>query len=70
MRQMRRTDEQKRADEFDLKLFRLISDAEYVPSSKPGARPSSQWIKIGMALREARPLVRAMMHDDDRWQTS
>lgn len=64
-----RTAEQKRADEFDLKLFRLISDAEHTPSSKPSARPSAQWIKVGQMLREARVLVRSMMHDDDRWQT-
>jgi hypothetical protein len=65
-----RTAEQKLADEFDLKLFRLISDAEYVTSSKPGARPSTQWLKVGEMLRDARVLVRSMMHDDDRWQTS
>lgn len=70
MRTMKRTDEQKRADEFDLKLFQLISAAEYVPSSKPGERPSAQWLKIGQRLREARALVRAIMYDDDRWETS
>lgn len=57
----RRTDEERFADKFDLELFRLVE--------KAGAQ-APHWHRISRALRAVRPMVRGMMHPDDRKETT
>ena len=57
----RRTEEEKFADSFDLKLFNLMGQA---------AARKGPWMRISLALRAVRPMVRGMMHHEDRKETA
>jgi hypothetical protein len=55
-----RSANEKEADRFDLTLFRLIRHAE------DQSKRDKKWGEIAGKLRGVRPLVRTMMHPDDR----
>lgn len=58
-----RTEEQDKADSFDRDLYALIGKADMLSDKEP-------WRSIYWKLKEARPLVRKMMHPDDRRETA
>mgnify|MGYP001598573316 CR=1 FL=1 len=62
-----RTRNHERANEFDLKLFRLIIRASG-HACKDETRSSydrDKWSRIERELRRIRPLVRELMHETD-----
>lgn len=65
-----RTELQKAADEFDMKLYRLIMAADGMAGrERPGTHARNTWLEINAQLRIARRPVRGMMHADDRART-
>lgn len=63
-----RTPLQKRADEFDMDLYRLISRAEQNADTLDH-KEKAAWTEALIYLRRTRALVRGMMHEDDRKAT-
>lgn len=62
----RRTKTEQQADDFDLQLFRLMSQAQRL-ADQP--RLGNKWRGIARALSAVRPDVRAMMNPYDRKET-
>ncbi len=62
----RRTKTEQQANDFDLKLFNLMREADYL-STQP--RLGNKWRGIRAGLAGIRPLVRAMMNPYDRKET-
>lgn len=65
---MRRTRNQIRANDFDLRLYRLISEAAAC-AGEPGSADPTAWRQVRDILSEARPAVRRMMAEEDRKAT-
>lgn len=66
-----RTPAERAADTFDADLYRLVTEAERNAHNLKRSTDGEQWKKIAAVLRfTARPLVRVMMHDDDRAETT
>jgi hypothetical protein len=63
----RRTKTEQQANDFDLKLFNLMREAEHL-SDQP--RLGNKWRAISTALAAIRPDVRAMMNPYDRKETN
>lgn len=62
----RRTKTEQQANDFDLKLFNLIREAEQL-SDQPHL--GNKWRDISASLAAIRPGVRAMMNPYDRKET-
>ncbi len=65
----RRTPLQKRSDEFDRQLFKLLSAAEQNADTLDRTEKAI-WQETAIYLRRSRSAVRCLMHPDDRIQTS
>lgn len=63
----RRTKTEQQANDFDLRLFNLMREAERL-AEQP--RLGNKWRGIRMALANVRPAVRDMMNPYDRKETS
>lgn len=62
---MRRTLNQTTANDFDMRLYRLLNEAEgHSGKVRPGME--AQWYAVKTRLVQARLLVRDMMHESDR----
>jgi hypothetical protein len=70
-REPKRSVKQKRANELDLALFRVLSRAAgYACKDQTHSHSDrNEWARIEDGLRSVRPKVRAMMHPDDRAET-
>jgi hypothetical protein len=65
-----RTTAERRADNFDAELYRLVCQATQYQDEwdNAGAR-SNPWREVVGALYAARPHVRSLMHKDDLAET-
>jgi hypothetical protein len=63
----RRTKTEQQANDFDLKLFNLMREAERLCSQ---SQLGNKWRATAAALAAVRPPVRTMMHPDDRKETT
>jgi hypothetical protein len=68
----RGTTNQQRADEFDRRLFGLITQAcgFGCKDMTHNSYIRTRWTEVERALYRVRPLVREMMHEKDREGTS
>ncbi len=65
---MSRTRNQIRANDFDLRLYRMIEEARACYTERDGAEQTT-WRVIFNALSKARPHIRRMMAEEDRKAT-
>ncbi len=63
----RRTKTEQQANDFDLKLFRLMREAQSL-TAQP--RLGNKWLRTAEALANIRDEVRQMMNPYDRRETS
>ncbi len=73
MRDATRTGLQREANNFDAALFRLLDTATEISRGNGGIRTNRRerddWKEVVHALRNARPYLRKMMHEDDQAAT-